>query len=159
MFMWFLLFTNRSILLFINIIITIQFENVPFFHDEQQGQTFAHLGCTHSPQVFLPLSLHFTHSILYFYNLTPNYPHSYAQMSKPSQSTTLHHISHTTLWRLYKSLLRFLSFDGTPHIHLTVICSVLYRLYRFSAFFAHVLFSISQHNLDTSSGNLGPLIR
>ena len=42
-----------------------------------------------------------------------------------------------TLWtlkRLYKSTLRFLSFSDTPHIHLTIICSVLSRLCRLNLF-------------------------
>ena len=46
-----------------------------------------------------------------------------------------------TLWtlkRLYKSTLRFLSFSDTPHIHLTIICSVLSRLCRFATFIAQV---------------------
>jgi len=52
-------------------------------------------------------------------------------MSKPSQSATPHHIRHTLYTQkteLYKSTLRFLSFSDTPHIHLTIISSVLYRL-------------------------------
>ena len=43
------------------------------------------------------------------------------QMSKPSQSSTPHHISNTIPRRLHKSSLRFLSFKDTPHIHLTII--------------------------------------
>ena len=39
--------------------------------------------------------------------------------------------------RLHKSSLRFLSFKDTPHIHLTIIRSVLSRLLRSSAFIAH----------------------
>ena len=40
--------------------------------------------------------------------------------------------------RLYKSTLRFLSFSDTPHIHLTIIRSVLSRLCRFAFFIARV---------------------
>ena len=40
--------------------------------------------------------------------------------------------------RLYKSTLRFLSFRNTPHIHLTIIRSVLSRLCRFAFFIAQV---------------------
>ena len=40
--------------------------------------------------------------------------------------------------RLYKSTLRFLSFSDTPHIHLTIIRSVLSRLCRFAFFIAQV---------------------
>ena len=40
--------------------------------------------------------------------------------------------------RLYKSTLRFLSFSDTPHIHLTLIRSILSRLSRFPFFIAQV---------------------
>ena len=40
--------------------------------------------------------------------------------------------------RLYKFTLRFLSFSDTPHIHLTIIRSVLSRLCRFAFFVAQV---------------------
>ena len=53
--------------------------------------------------------------------------------------------------RLYKSSLCFLSFKDTPHIHLTIIRSVLSRLLRSSAFIAHVSCSIYQDTLDTST--------
>ena len=40
--------------------------------------------------------------------------------------------------RLYEFTLRFLSFSDTLHIHLTIICSVLSRLYRFAFFIVQV---------------------
>ena len=47
-----------------------------------------------------------------------------------------------TLWNTQKAVqiltLNFLSLNDTPHIHLTIIRSVLFRLCRFSAFVAHV---------------------
>ena len=76
---------------------------------------------------------------LYFYRLTPNHPHSYAP---DAQATSICHASphppHSVYPRVYKSTLRFLSFSDTPHIYLTIICSVLSRLCRFSAFITHV---------------------
>ena len=83
---------------------------------------------------------------------TPNHPHLTLQMSKPSQSSTPHHISNTiNTKKVHKSSLRFLSFKDTPHIHLTIIRSVLSKLLRSSAFIAHVFSSIYQHTLDTST--------
>ena len=40
--------------------------------------------------------------------------------------------------RLHKSSLHLLSFKNTPHIHLTIIRSVLFKLLRSSAFIAQV---------------------
>ena len=60
-------------------------------------------------------------------------------MPKPPQSTMSHHLSHAlNPKRLDKSTLRFLSFRDTPHIHLTIIRSVLSKLCRFATFIAQV---------------------
>ena len=78
-----------------------------------------------------------------------------SRLSKPSQSSTPHHISNTMEYsrRLYKSSLRFLSFKDTPHIHLTIIRSVLSRLLRSSAFIAHVhIPEIMKNSLPMHSG-------
>ena len=89
----------------------------------------------------------------HFYRLTPNYLHSYvphAQTTSTPQSTTPHHLSHAlNPKRLYKSTLRFLSFSDTPHIHLTIIRSVLSRLGRFAFFIAQVSV-LYVYTLDTS---------
>ena len=65
------------------------------------------------PYIFTPATLH---------------PIIYIQMFKPS---TICHVSphhqHSILKRLYKILLHFLSFNDTPHIHLTTIISALFR--------------------------------
>ena len=50
--------------------------------------------------------------------------------------------------RLHKSSLRLLSFKDTPHIHLTIIRSVLSKLLRSSAFIAQLL-SQPKHNYST----------
>ena len=98
---------------------------------------------THSFQVFLFLPLHLTPatSIPSFYRPTPNHPHSYAP---DVQTTSICHVSphpphsvYTPEW-LYKSTLRCLAFSDTPHIHLTIIHSILSRLCRFIFFIAQV---------------------
>ena len=53
--------------------------------------------------------------------------------------------------RLHKSSLRFLSLKDTPHIHLTIICSVLSKLLRSAAFHCPGFSSIYQNTLDTST--------
>ena len=68
-------------------------------------------------------------------------------MPKPPQSTLPHHLIDD------KSTLHFLSFSNTPHIHLTIIPSVLSRLCRFQIrCFLHGpgLSPICQCTLDTS---------
>ena len=74
------------------------------------------------------------------YRPTPNNLHSYAPHA---QTTSIYHRLTTSAMlsspkRLYKSTLRFLSFRDTPHIHLTIIHSVLSRLCRFASFIAQV---------------------
>ena len=71
-------------------------------------------------------------------------------ISKPPQSTMPHHLSHAlNPKKLYKSTLHFLSFSDTPHIHLTIIRSVLSRLQ--ICFLHRPGFSpICQYTLDTS---------
>ena len=90
----------------------------------------AHLGCNpnkfmssfkHSPQVFLPLPTHLTLLPPHFYRQTPNHP----QLSAPNvQTTSICHASqhqpHSEHLEDYKSTLCLLSFNDTPHIHLTV---------------------------------------
>ena len=61
----------------------------------------------------------------------PNIHTPKLQMPKPPQSAMPHH-------RLYKSTLRSLSFSDTPHIHLTIIHSVLSRFFRFAFFIAQI---------------------
>ena len=53
--------------------------------------------------------------------------------------------------RLHKSSLRLLSFQDTPYIHLTIIRSVLSKLFRSSAFHCPGFSSIYQNTLDTST--------
>ena len=54
--------------------------------------------------------------------------------------------------KLHKSSLHFLSFKDTPHIHLTIIRSVLSKLLRSSAFIAQVSVPYNyQNTLDTST--------
>ena len=57
--------------------------------------------------------------------------------------------------RMHKSSLRFLSFKHTPHIHLTIIRSVLSKLLRSSAFIAHV--SVSAGGQLMAAGSWSPL--
>ena len=108
-----------------------------------------HSGCkpsssisslTHSLQVFLPLPAHLTPA-------TTTFLQADTQSSPLLRSTCPNHLNlprlttSATLWtlkRLYKSTLRFLSFSDTPHIHLTIIRSVLSRLCRFAIFIAQV---------------------
>ena len=108
-----------------------------------------HSGCkpsssisslTHSLQVFLPLPHISPLPPPHFYKPTPNHLHSYAPHvqttsispasppqphSEPSKDCTNPHCA-------------FLSFSDTPHIHLTIIRSVLSRLCRFAIFIAQV---------------------
>ena len=109
----------------------------------------AHSGCkpsafissfTHSYQVFLPLPAHLTPATTTFLQAdTQSSPllHStcpnHLNLARLTTSSTL-----CTPKRLYKSTLRFLSFSDTPHIHLTIIRSVLSRLCRFALFIAQV---------------------
>ena len=91
-------------------------------------------------KVFLPLSTHLapatttflqadTQSSLFLCSTCPNH----FNLSCLTTSATL-----STPKRLYKSTLRFLSFSDTPHIHLTIIRSILSRLCRFAFFIAQV---------------------
>ena len=109
----------------------------------------AHSGCkpstfmsssTHSFQVFLFLPLHLAPATSTFlqadiqsstliHSRCPNH----LNLPRLTTSATL-----CTPRRLYKSTLRFLSFSDTPHIHLTIIRSVLSRLCRFAFFIAQV---------------------
>ena len=95
---------------------------------------------THFPQVFLPPPLHFTPA-------TTTFLQADTQSSPLLRSTCPNHLNQprlttsATFWtpnKLYKSTLRFLSFSDTPHIHLTVIRSVLSRLCKLAFFIAQV---------------------
>ena len=117
----------------------------------------AHLGC--NPRNFMSS---FTHSLKFFcpcthispwqppdfYRSTPNHPHldvlstsichaspHQPHSEQPGDCTNPH--------------LCLLSFNNTSHIHLTIICSALSRLSRFSAFIA-----ISQSHKSTWSGHM-----
>ena len=93
---------------------------------------------THSPQVFLPLPAHLAPATTTFLQ-ADTISILTLHMPKPHQSTMPYHLSHAlNPKRLYKSTLRFLSFSDTPHIHLTIIRSVLSRLCRFATFIAQV---------------------
>ena len=70
---------------------------------------------------------------------------NHLNLSRLTTSSTL-----CTTKSLYKSTLCFLSFSDTPHIHLTIICSVLSRLCRFAFFIAQVSVPYCQCTLDTS---------
>ena len=123
-----------------------------------QGAETKHLSgssFTHSYQVFLPLTLaHLTPAYQRTISTvpTPNHPHSYV----PHAQTTLIYLALTTSStlctpkRLYKTTLRFLSFSHTPHIHLTIIQSILSRLYRNRFLHRPGLSPICQCTLDTS---------
>ena len=109
----------------------------------------AHSGCkpsafissfTHSYQVFLPLPAHLTPA-------TTTFLQADTQLSSLVLSTCPNHLNLPRLTtsstlctpkRLYKSTLRLLSVSNTPHIHLTIIRSVLSRLCRFAFFIAQV---------------------
>ena len=134
------------------IIITIYFENVHFFHAQLGSDVFPDMrllhislnttnsecepsssisSFTHSLQVFLPLPAHLTPA-------TTTFLQADAQSSPFLRSTCPNHLNlprltTSTPKRLYKSTLRFLSFSDTPHIHLTIIRSVLSRLCRFAS--------------------------
>ena len=79
------------------------------------------------------------------YRPTPNHLHSY---TPHTQTISIYHAlppqprSHPP--KDYKSTLCFLSFSNTPHIHLTIICSVLSRLCRFATFISQSGSSHSQ---------------
>ena len=140
------------------IIIIIYFQNVHFFHAQLGSDVFpdmrslhislntTHSECkpsssisssTHFLQVFLPPPAHLTPATTTF--LQADISTLTFHMPKPPQSTMPHHLSHAlNPKRLYKSTLRFLSFSNTPHIHLTIIRSVLSRLCRFAFFIAQV---------------------
>ena len=109
----------------------------------------AHSGCKpsssmssfkHSLQVFLPLPLLFSPLPPHFYR--DDTQSSPLLLSKCPNLLNLPCLTTAaTLWtpkRLYKTSLHFLSFKDTPHIYLTIICSALSRLCRFSAYIAHV---------------------
>ena len=79
-------------------------------------------------------------------------------MPKPPQSATPHlttsamHTLYTQKTvQIHTALVRFLSFNDTPHIHLTIIRSVLSRLCRFSAFIGPCFSPIYQHTLNNHS--------
>ena len=105
----------------------------------------AHSGC--KPSAFISSFIHsYKVFFLYphisplppphFYMLIPNHPNSYVPHAKTTSiypALPPHQCS-----RLYKSTLRFLSFSDTLHIHLTIIHSVLSRLFRFAFFIAQV---------------------
>ena len=109
----------------------------------------AHSGC--KPSSFMSSLTHCSHVFL----LRPRLlvPSTTNPLQADTQSSTLlgsrcpNHLNLPRLTtsaaqlkprRLHKSSLRFLSFKDTPHIHLTIIRSVLSRLLRSSAFIAHV---------------------
>ena len=130
------------------IIIIIYFKNVHFFHAQLELDIFpdmrllhislitTHSECkpcssissfTHSLQVFLPLPAHLT-------SATNTFLQADTQSSPLLRSTCPNHLNLQCLTtsatlstpkRLYKSTLRFLSFSDTPHIHLTIIRSIL----------------------------------
>ena len=88
-----------------------------------------------SLQDFLPLPAHLTPATTFLQADT--------QSSPLLRSTCPNHLNLPRLTtsatlciprRLYKSTLCFLSFSDTPHIHLTIFCSVLSRLCRPRAF-------------------------
>ena len=74
-----------------------------------------------------------------FYMLTPNHPHFYAP---DAQTISIYyaslHLPLSVYPKDYKFTLRFLSFNDTPHIHLTIIRPILSRLRRFSSLIAQV---------------------
>ena len=81
---------------------------------------------THSPQVFLPLPYTSTspQPPSFFCSLTPIHPHSYA----PDAQTICHtspHPLHSVYPEDCTNLHRYLSFTDIPHIHLTIIRSIL----------------------------------
>ena len=140
------------------IIIIIYFLNVHFFHAQLGLDVFpdmrllyislntTHSECkpsssipsfTHSLQDFLPLPAHPTPATTTFLQADTQ---SYALHA---QTTSIYHASPlsstlSTPKSLYKSTLCFLSFSDTPHIHFTIIRSVLSRLCRFASFIAQV---------------------
>ena len=75
-----------------------------------------------------------------FYRPIPNHPHSFAPDARTTSicHTSPHAATLCIPKRLYKSTLHFLSFTDAPHIHLTIIRSVLSRVCSFLAFNAHV---------------------
>ena len=109
----------------------------------------AHSGC--KPSSFMSSLTHCSH--VFLLRPRPLVPFTTNPLQADTQSSTLlrsrcpNHLNLPRLTtsatqliprRLYKSSLRFLSFKDTPHIHLTIIRSVLSRLLRSSAFIAHV---------------------
>ena len=150
----------NTIFCIVKIIITIYFKNIHFFHAQLGSDVFPDMRLLH-------ISLNTTHSeckpsssiypshILsksscpyqhisplpppHSYRQTPNRLHSYAPHA---QTTSIYHAippqPHSQPPKDYKSILRFLSFSDTPHIHLTTIRSVLSRLCRFATFIAQV---------------------
>ena len=96
----------------------------------------------HSPQVFLPLPLYFTSTKSTLLQADWHRILSFLRSRCPNHQNPAHHTTSAPLQilkkGLYKSSLRFLSFNDTPHIHLIVVCSALSRLCKFSAFIAHV---------------------
>ena len=105
------------------------------------------LNTTHSackPSTFISSSTHSlshsksSHSSPYisplptphFYRPTPNHPHSYAP---DVQTTSIYPASPHPPHSVHPK-----DFSDTPHIHVTIIRSVLSRLYRFSFFIAQV---------------------
>ena len=75
----------------------------------------------------------------HFYRLSPNHPHFYIPNAKTTSIChALLHQPHSEHLEEYNSTLHLLSFNDTPHIHLTITRSALSRLSRFSFFIAHV---------------------
>ena len=125
-----------------------------------------HSGCkpstfisssTHSFQVFLFLPLHLAPATFTF--LQADTQSSTLLRSRCPNHLNLPRLTTSTTFctprRLYKSTLRFLSFNDTTHIHLTIIHSALSRLCRFAFFIAQVSVPyVNQYILDTSLLNL-----
>ena len=92
---------------------------------------------TYSPSLPAPTSHPSHHHI--FIGRHPIISTLTLHMPKPPQSTTPHHLSHTlNPQRTVQIHTDFLSFSDIPHIHLTIIRSVLSRLCRFAIFIAQV---------------------